>query len=559
MEPQQTQRGLEDIDAGAQIRRLLAAARRNRFRLVLFAAFGLVVGAAVATVVPDRYESQTRLIIRERELIDDSRLLRSIQEKPLVQKEATLAAELKSFAWIYETLQQVEWPEFAAIRGQPAKVHELVDRVRAPGTFGVDVSTDAVGDLLVTISFNWFDPVKARDFVLVTRKKWIQRREEEQRSYWKQQLLEAEKILGERQAEYQLAVDNKRKFETEHDLSFAWDENTDAALKTKLVQDRTTLEGQISELEVKVRDLQERLDREPQHIEQKIQEKNPKYEAAMQALAMEEATLKQLLEKYTESYYKVKDQREKVEAAKRAFAEVKDHQFAETRIDQQLNPVWAKLSEELSMLGPELTGKRRQLETVAAQLQAVDARLAAQPALMAQHRDLSQRYERALAMYNDAERDIAPLRDRVNYLERRSANLFGDDEAQLGNAFQILEDPVADDTPMGLPKPVFALIGMLVGVALGLALALLGEMTRSTYADAQEVQSAFQLPVLGAVARIATPLELRRARLRELAHAAGSLLVLVTLGVFVYVATAHPDKLPLSFQRTIEDLKTAFQ
>ena len=47
-DPQGSESLVPEVDAGEQIRRVLRAAREYRFRLILFAAIGMIVGAGIA-------------------------------------------------------------------------------------------------------------------------------------------------------------------------------------------------------------------------------------------------------------------------------------------------------------------------------------------------------------------------------------------------------------------------------------------------------------------------------------------------------------------------------
>src|SRR5690606_37418180 len=137
---------------------------------------------------------------------------------------------------------------------------------------------------------------------------------------------------------------------------------------------------------------------------------------------------------------------------------------------------------------------RDKLSSLDAQLAEVNDRLDRLPTLQNTLDKLTNQYEVAQLLLNAAQEQIAPLRDRVANYEARSTKLFADSEEELQatGAFDILEDPVVPDSPVGLPKPLFSVIGLLVGLALALGLALVGEMTRTTYDDAGEVQNTLR-------------------------------------------------------------------
>lgn len=549
-------------DATRQLRRLLRAAKEDRFRILLLGAVGMILGGFVATLLPTLYESKTLLLLRERELIDDSRLLRSIQDKPLVQKEQTLEQELKSFSWIVDVLEEVEWPEYAAIRNDPAQVRKLVEKVRDPEHFSVDVQTNPAGELLVEISFRWYDPKKAHDFVRAARRNWIRHRDEDTRNYWRAKLLQAEEIVRERRRAFEEALGARERFLTEHGMELLSDESTDARVKTALVEKRADLASQLTELETRLEGLQERLQREEPFRVVENQERNPDYEAAKNRLQAVQAALAALLQKgLKESHPRVREAREAVEEALAAWERVKDRPFLATERRQVPNPTYEELKKQIELETPKLRSLQDQLAAIDRQIEEIDRRLERLPTLKTTLDRLDNEYQVAQTALNAALDEISPLRDRVQQMENRSASLFADSEEELAEsgAFEILEDPVIPDTPVGLPKVVVPFIGMLVGIGLGLALAFLREVTRSTFDEPEEVQETLRLPVLGYAGRIATEEELRRERWAEIVRMAGSLLLVAALGAAVYVVTARPEVLPLRFQDALEDLRANFQ
>ncbi|MFH0946771.1 MAG: hypothetical protein V2A76_16375, partial [Planctomycetota bacterium] len=185
----------QDFEAAEQLKRLLKAAKSHRYRMFLMAALFAIIGVVAALLIPDLYESRTLLLLRESKLVDDSILLEAIQDKSLAQKERTLSQELMSFTWVSDVLRQVEWVEWAEARGDSTKLQELVNKVRDPSKFKVQIETDAAGELLVELIFKWYDPQQAHDYVLQTRRNWVDRRIQQTEKYWSIQLQRAEKVL----------------------------------------------------------------------------------------------------------------------------------------------------------------------------------------------------------------------------------------------------------------------------------------------------------------------------------------------------------------------------
>jgi hypothetical protein len=182
--------GGPQLEASQQMKRILRAVRKNRFTIAILGAAGLILAAGVATLIPDLYEAKTLVVLRERELIDDSNLLKALRDKPLAQKEQTLAEELKSFAWIL-----------------------------------------------------------AHDFVLRARKNWIGRSDGEYQEFHKRQLASAEQVVDKKKKAVQEAQRNLETFDNLNDVSFILDENSDAKLKAELQLKVHDLQGEIKKQE----------------------------------------------------------------------------------------------------------------------------------------------------------------------------------------------------------------------------------------------------------------------------------------------------------------------
>ena len=551
----------QEQDAGKQIRRILRAAKENRFRLIVLSAVGMILGGFIGTMIPDIYESRTLLLLRERKLVDESRLIRAIEDKPLAQKEQTLEQELRSFSWIVQVLERVEWVEYSQVRRDPAKRKDLVEQVRDPDHFEVDVATDPAGELLVEIIFKWFDAQKAHDFVRAARKNWISHRDEESKAYARHQLDGYEVIVRERKVAYENALAARESFMTENGLSLLNDINADAGLKAELVRRHSQAESDLSKLDTQLKGYQERIDNEEPFFILENKEPNPLYDAARAQLQLARSNLNALKAKKKDTHPDVQKARTQLTSVQTAFDNLAGQEFLPTEKNQVPNDAYTELKKAIDLATPTLSGLKDELQSLDRQLAAVTERLSRLPTLQNTLERLTNDFTVAQEQYNEAQKVIAPYRDKVKQWENRSARLFADSEEELqdAGAFEILEDPVVADAPIGLPKPVYSVMGLFAGLAIGLLLSLLSEVSRSTYDDAGEVQSTLDLPVLGSVTRIATELELRKERVAEVVRMAGSVLIVASLGVVVYVVTAHPDVLPLRVQDVLENMRSTFR
>ncbi len=547
-------------DTGFQLKRFLLAASRGKFRIFVFSVCGLILGAFVASLIPQLYRSRTLLLVRERQLVDDSRLVKAIAEKPLAQKEAVLSEEIKGFKFVLEIIEQNEWREYAEVKNDQARLTELVNKARSPKHFEVGVDDDPSGEILVQFAFNWYDPETARRFVDRVRRNWIRRREDDLRSSVRKQLADAQVILQKYVDEYERTRSALEKFQSENRVVTADDMSIDAKMKESLQTQQNSLLQQIADAESQARNLQEQLSKTSPSSETETQEKNPDYEAKLAVLTAAKANLETLDAQLKPTHPMYKKAREAVETAQKAFDAVKANQFAAVTKNTEINPVYTDLQTKLNEKKATLEGARDQMKTVTEALRKADERMNAYPAVMSQLKKLQTDASIAEEALRTARIGIMPLQDRLEHLDRRAAGI-ADPQAALesSGAISILEDPVAARKPEGLPKPVIAAIGLIVGFMLGLALSLLKELSRATYDDPVDVARSLDLPILGAVGRIATAAELRRQRVRHLSGVFGGLLVVASLGAFVYLVTSEPARLPVAVQEAMSNLRSMFQ
>ncbi|MCC7172869.1 MAG: hypothetical protein IT459_20640 [Planctomycetes bacterium] len=552
-----------EVDAGAQVKRLLAAAGRNRLRILLLGLFGLAMGALIATFVPDLYESRTLLLLRQRELIDDSRLLRAISEKPLIQKEQTLENELLSFQWIHDVLRECEWLEYARIKDDPKEISDLIHKIQEKQYFQVAMSTDPAGELLVELKFRWDDPIKARDFVKKARKNWINRRDDEHRRYWRKQRDDFEKILQERLLAYQSANNSLQKFESQNRLPLLTDANEQIALKTALLQSRSLARSNVEALTGKVTSIETSLGAVPKTLQTSSTEiENPEFQQALGAVAAEQAEYDTLIKSgKSPKHVKVKQQKSRLEEAQKKLVALKDKRFSTSEKTVNINPAWYEQRKTLDEASAELEAERKRLLDVEQQLVDIQRELDTLPSLIAQRRQLQNDVDQAQVQLNEATNAIQPVRDTVEFIERRSALTLGnaEDALEKAGAYSVLEEPVEAKKPTGLPKPVFGLIGLLLGVGIGLAFALVSEMMRTSFSGPDEVAQALRLPVLGAIDSIRTSAEVRREKLVAMAQVVGAVLVIVSIGAFVWLLAEHPERLPPGFRKAVDDVRASFK
>src|SRR5579863_2132326 len=138
-----------------------------------------------------------------------------------------------------------------------------------------------------------------------------------------------------------------------------------------------------------------------------------------------------------------------------------------------------------------ITAKTKEQEQIRKQIDLYQARVQSSPAVEQQYKELTRGYQTALESYNDLQKKLDDSQQAVN-LERK----------QEGEQFVVLDPANLPDKPTFPNRPMFALGGLAGGLGLGLGIAFLLEMKDSSFKTERDVEFALHLPVLAMVPEI---------------------------------------------------------
>lgn len=183
----------------------------------------------------------------------------------------------------------------------------------------------------------------------------------------------------------------------------------------------------------------------------------------------------------------------------------------------------------------ELRAELEQLDRQLAFKQSEEARLRGVVATHQQRVDKAPTRESEMA---ELTRDYQTLQNMYDTLlvkkqeSRIAANL---ERQQIGEQFKLLDPARVAEKPFSPKRHIINALGMAAGLALGLILVALDIYRDRSLKTNADVASVLALPVLAVVPLIETPVERRRARLRQLAVGCGlGSLVVACLSVVAY-------------------------
>jgi protein tyrosine kinase modulator len=138
-----------------------------------------------------------------------------------------------------------------------------------------------------------------------------------------------------------------------------------------------------------------------------------------------------------------------------------------------------------------IASKAKEQEQIRKQIGLYQERVQSSPAVEQQYKELTRGYQTALESYNDLQKKRDDSEMAVN-LERK----------QEGEQFVVLDPANLPDKPSFPNRPLFALGGLGGGLGLGLGFAFFLEMKDSSFKTERDVEFALHLPVLAMVPEI---------------------------------------------------------
>ena len=219
-------------------------------------------------------------------------------------------------------------------------------------------------------------------------------------------------------------------------------------------------------------------------------------ETLEQQLAALQAQLVNLQFRYTDDYPDVIKVKHDIAALKKQIA-TSDAQKASTEAKTEasknqkdtLEPrEIVQLRATLHNLDQVIEEKTREQEQIKQAIKVYEDRVQSSPAVEQQFKELTRGYQTALESYNGLlrKRDESAM---AAELERK----------QQGEQFRVLDPANLPDKPSFPNRPLFAVEGLGGGLALGLGIAFLLEMKDSSLKTERDVEFALRLPVLAMI------------------------------------------------------------
>ena len=540
------------ITASGQIQEFLRIFKRRRWQILLPALFVFVLGTSFAVIVPKKYVVETRIEIKESREPGDYQL-KNPSETSTAREIQNAEQHVKHHNRILQIVEEQGrlWPEFVnasppdrqqVITGIRENIDvDVIEKDRNEGSTFVDITYRDVdaqrAELFLTLlTKRWVEEVHGRDVKILTKEKEIL---QEQRDQVNREFIEQNnRWLTEAR---RMGIDPSRGPGTTGEFQ----DDPEFAMLRELQRDRQLKEREQAAAETELEKHRVRIREVPEQMLQQVTEEVESNEEEIAAFEEEILQMRIAQSRITPSHSKYRQLQSRIELAEQAI----DILRAESRSvsvsgEWVENPKWTwhqrqvEASEEkVAVVGAELLKLDEQIEEY-------ERKTKARVEDFALILSLWEARTRAEELLTSTERE---LNDK-----RQSLKILTD---AYDRPWEIVRDAAHDPKVREPSGVVVSVASLLIGLALGLTIALLAEYGRNSYRTVYDLTNAMGVPVLGAIAVIRTHSETRRANQRRAIVGVSSAVILGGLTWLTWVWHAAPDKLPTEVLRAIDSFR----
>lgn len=532
------------IETRGQLQDFLEVLSRRRWQILLPAAFVISLGVAFAVIVPKKYLVKTQVELRPVGI--------SVSSKD----GANAPYQIRSRERLTNVVAKLKNEKFLTMTAEER--YQLLTDIQDDLRVRIDRGVDGAASF-VNIEYTSVDPVWARTFLPALREHWINDVLDRDRNKLHD---ERSKLLEERQklsrqleaAEAELAdLRRKNGLSATQPLPSADSTRNEDPVYLRL---QNTLEA-IRQLDLRIEQ-----DKVALATKRELYDALPEFvegESTVIEGTSNEAQLKELDLKILELQSQLKTYRPIHPKYREISAELESQ--LELR-EQTSRVVTGRDVVKTTKTNPDRAPLLRQIEDL-------DSSLKQAIATRAKLRDTADADERRQA-------DLQGVYEQLSVLGTRAANLrqsLASTEARLttktqdlamiegplANPFSITEEVIPPSKPTEPDPKIIVAFSIVAGLALGLALAVGLEFSKSSFRNVHELGRVMVVPVLGSINRIVTRREERMRSARRVLVGVSSLLLIGSVVFVTWAWAQSPELLSTGVREKIELLRAKFR
>jgi polysaccharide chain length determinant protein (PEP-CTERM system associated) len=462
----------------------IAMLRRRWLLIVILAILGPPFAYGVSRLLPNRYKSQTLVLVAEPTVPSD--FVKPVDTSDMSQRLASMQQQILSRSRLEPIIRQFGlFPNDAT--GKP--MEELVAKLQkaievTPILPMAETRANNLPGFYVNVTLD--NPRTAQQVCTTITSMFIeenvhlrQQHSEDTTQFLAQQRTEAKSKLDDQdgklaafKSRYLGSLPDEQK--TNLDLLSGLSSQLDAATQAlaRAEQDKGFAESMLSQ----------------QVATWQAAQDGATAETPEQQLAPLQTELRRLQARYTDDYPDVVKTKKDIAALKKKIADSQNQKTTDpdnypksTVEPQQI----AQLRAQIHTYDQVIVERTREQDQIKQQIKVLQERVQSSPVIEQQFKQLTRDYQTALEFYNDLlkKRDQSAM---ASDLERR----------QEGEEFRVLDAPNLPDQPSFPNRTLFSLGGFVGGLGLGLGLAYIFEMQDTSLRSERDVEMTLSLPVL---------------------------------------------------------------
>ncbi len=460
---------------------------RRWFVIVLLAVLGTASGYVLSLVLPKRFTSQTLVLVQQPNVSAD--LVKPVVSDNSNQRLAAMQQQILSRARLEPVIQQ-----FGLYSSDVKLVpmDELVERLRQAITITpvqpmAETRSQNLPGFYISVVFK--DAHLAQQICARITTMFLEENVQSRQG----QTIQTNNFLGKQLEEAKAKLDEQdgrlAAFQRKYLGSLPDEEQTNLNLLT----------GLTSQLEASTQALA-RAQQDKTFAESVLAQQTAAWQATQtgqnpetldQQLAAQQAQLSALQSKYTDDHPDVIKAKNEIAATKQKIADSDQKKNSGTEKPARLAGEPAQIQQlraQIYQYDQVIKERTKQQEDTQKQINLYQSRVQASPAVEQEYKLLTRDHQTALDFYND----LLKKRDQ-------SAMAMNLEASQQGEQFQVLDPANLPDKPSFPKMPFFAGGGFAGGLALGLGLTLLLEMSDTSMRSERDVEAALHLPVLATI------------------------------------------------------------
>jgi succinoglycan biosynthesis transport protein ExoP len=497
----------------------------------------IAIASAITWVVlrlPDVYESSTLIVVTPPTI--PSTIVPTASEDTLTRQLNSIGQFVTSRSSLQPLVEKYRLYEAERMRGEP--MESIIDQIRKDIKVEVNTSRNDITNGF-NITFRGRDPRTTQAVAGELASKYI----DAQTKAGTNDARSVEEFFAQKvaQAKEELdAIDQKRlEFMTQNLMHLPMQGESLGIQLTGLfeqqksyVTDIGRLRDQVSTLSQQLADMKKQ---RQQAIDNIIEEGNdpkkaPEYVQLTQREADLEAELRNMLTTLKPANPDVKKKQEELDSVRVKMERVVEEGKAKAeekrkRYESQIDPALNNVGYNLEYAKSEIARQQKLLDETNASIASVRERINAVPGAQVGLETLDREYKSKQESYNSL------------LEQQRKGNMISEiSTSRQGISIRVVDPANLPERPVAPKRPLLIIMGLMLGLCAGLALAAVFEVPRLlTIQTTNDAEHYTGLPVLVAVPELMTPQEARSVpRRRMLLVTAGIIITLVSIPLLAY-------------------------